>query len=422
MNEKINFGIGFISGRPNVCNIINRYYKDILQQVEDINLEVSFTFFILYDLNYIHAKREEFYKIDPEVYKYVNIKYLTPEYVIEAKQELVELCGLTEGEADLLIGTGYAKARNSILYEAVKNNIDYLLFWDDDEYPLAALRDGNNIKWLEQKNVLQHLKSIENSDVTCGYRCGLMNPLPFVEYNDIVTEQIYKQFIEAIENDVISWNKLQYMIKNESGIEYADEGIALGTNDAIELKNIGVQSVLYGSGMCLNLRHLDKIPAFYNPPGARGEDTFFSCSLADMGAKVLRIPAYHFHDGFLKYKFLMDNKYPSKLRKVTSKDSQIEARFLKTTIGWTRYKPLLFYILDKDTYKQKIEEADAKLKMTTPSVSTAFKDCDLTCLSGILEEYDSNVEKHYKEYMDTRKIWNKVKKSIIKNKETVNAI
>lgn len=40
------------------------------------------------------------------------------------------------------------------------------------------------------------------------------------------------------------------------------------------------------------MNHLDKIPAFYNPPEARGEDTFFSTLLDD--AKVLRVPVYHF--------------------------------------------------------------------------------------------------------------------------------
>lgn len=416
MEKEINFGIGFITGRPNVCNIINSYYKSILEQVKELNVKVNFTFFILYDLNYMHTKKEEFYKINPEVHEEIKIKYLTPEYVIEEKQELIKEHHLTEEEADLLIGTGYAKSRNSILYEAVKNDIDYLLFWDDDEYPLASLRDGQNIKWLHQKNVLQHIKYIKDADMTCGYRCGLMNPFPFVEYNDIITENVYKQFIEALENDVVSWNKVQYMLKNESGIEYADENIALGNSGFEEIKDIGVTSVAFGSGMCLNLTHLDKIPAFYNPPYARGEDTFFSCALADSGAEVVRIPTYHFHDGFLKYKFLMENKFPNKLRKVTSKDNEIEARFLKTSIGWTRYKPLLYYILHRETYRQDMDTAKIKFKNTADKVSTAFKDCDLTCLVDILDEYDKDVEKHYKEYIDTIRVWDEVKCSIKRSK------
>ena len=190
MEKTINFGIGYITGRPNICNIINSYYKYILEQVKELDKKVNFTFFVLYDLNYLNTKEEDFYKVEEDVYKNIKIKYLTPKYVEEKKNEIKKRHKLTNEQADLIIGKGYAKARNTILYEAVQEKIDYLLFWDDDEYPLAALRDGKNIKWMQQKNVLQHIKHIEEADVTYGYRCGMINPLPFVEYNEIVTEPI----------------------------------------------------------------------------------------------------------------------------------------------------------------------------------------------------------------------------------------
>ena len=412
MEKKINFGIGYITGRPNICNIINSYYKYILEQVKELDIKVNFTFFVLYDLNYLNTKEEDFYKIEEDVHKNIKIKYLTPKYVEEKKNEIKKKHNLTNEQAELIIGKGYAKARNTILYEAVQEGIDYLLFWDDDEYPLAALKDGRNIKWLKQQNVLQHIKHIEEADITYGYRCGMINPLPFVEYNETVTEDIYKQFIEAIENEVISWEKAQTMFKNDSGIGYADESIATYKKEAEEVKNIGKENFVLGSGICLNLSHLDKIPAFYNPPEARGEDTFFSCALATTGATVLRIPVYHFHDGFLKFKFLMEEKYPKRLRKITTEDNGISNRFKKTTTGWTKYKPLLTYILDRDNYDDIIKTSKMKLKNSAKQVSTAFENCDLTALPDILEEYDRNVEKHYKEYLETNKIWNQIKYEI----------
>ena len=385
MKKEINFGIGFITGRPNICNIINNYCKQIVEQVKDLEEQVNFTFFVLYDLNYLNTKEEEFYKINPEVLKKVKIKYLSPEYVIKEKEEVMKRHNLTEYQADLLIGKGYAKARNSILYEAVKEKIDYLLFWDDDEYPLAAIKDGKNIKWLKQNNILQHIKHIEEADITYGYRCGMINPLPYVEYSDIVTEEIYKQFIEALENEVISWNKVQYMFKDDSGIGYADKEIATYKKEVEEMKEIGKKNWVLGSGICLNLRHLEKIPAFYNPPEARGEDTFFSCALADTGAKVLRIPVYHFHDCFLKFTFLMKDKFPKRFRKVKSEDNGISLRFTRTTTGWTKYKSLLYYILDNKNYEGVIQEAKIKLKNSAEKVSTAFKDCDLKDLPNIYD-------------------------------------
>ena len=56
MKKEINFGIGFITGRPNICNIINNYCKQIVEQVKDLEEQVNFTFFVLYDLNYLNTK------------------------------------------------------------------------------------------------------------------------------------------------------------------------------------------------------------------------------------------------------------------------------------------------------------------------------------------------------------------------------
>lgn len=95
MKETINFGIGFITGRPNVCNIINNYYKFIIEQVEELESDVNFTFFVLYDLDYLNTPREEFYNILPEVHEKINIKYITPEDVVQKNKEIRERYQLT---------------------------------------------------------------------------------------------------------------------------------------------------------------------------------------------------------------------------------------------------------------------------------------------------------------------------------------
>ena len=374
--------------------------------------KVNFTFFILYDLDYLETKEEEFYNINPDVLRKVKIKYLSPKYVIQKNKEIMEKHKITQKQADLLIGKGYAKARNTILYEAVEQKIDYLMFWDDDEYPLAALKNGKEINWLKQNNILQHIKNIENADVTYGYRCGLINPLPAIKYNETITEDVYKQFIEALENEVISWEKVKNMHRNDSGIGFAEEQIALANKPVEEIEKVGKTNFVLGSGICLNLTHLHKIPAFYNPPDARGEDTFFSCALGKAGAKVLRIPVYHFHDGFLKFTFLMENKFPKRLKKITSEDNGIALRFKRTTTGWVKYKPLFYYILDKDNYKDIMEQSKIKLKNSVQKMSNLFPNCDLSNLPTILEEYSNKAEQHYEEYLTVNEVWNKIKKDI----------
>ena len=162
------------------------------------------------------------------------------------------------------------------MYFAKKENIDYLLFWDDDEYPVACIKDeeNNKIIWKEQNNITKHLDYIKNSDVTIGYHCGYISPIPYVEINKDVNEELFKQYIEAISNEVVSWECIKQKFEKDNGITYANEDIANG-NGAYVQKDEGKGNWVVGSTLCLNLRNIDKIPAFYNPEGARGEDAFF---------------------------------------------------------------------------------------------------------------------------------------------------
>lgn len=412
MNQKINFGIGFISGRPNVCKIINNYEQFMVDQLKDLNVDVEITVYLLYDLNYQHTIRTDFYGILPKAYKNLKIKYISPENVIEYQKILMSRFDMTSSDAKLLIGTGYAKARNTILYCAMQDKMNYILFWDDDEYPVANIAENDEILWIKQKNIYEHIKYIKNADVTVGYRCGMMNPIPYIQYTDVIKESDYKNFIDGLENEVISWDKIQEMRKNTSSISYADLDIAKGIKEVEEVKEVGKKNFVLGSGLCLNLDNIDKIPAFYNPPNARGEDTFFSCALKSKNAKVLRVPTYHFHDSFLQYTNIMKDRYPKKLTEISLVDAEIEQRFLKATIGWTRYKPLLYYITDRENYKTIIEESRDKLKKSVQKINTEFVTCDFSCLIREINKYDSEVEKHYNEYLRVNELWDKFKKNI----------
>ena len=89
MKKEINFGIGFITGRPNVCKIIHSCTKFLVEQVKELDGKVNFTIFVLFDLGYQFTTRTDFYGILPEVYKDVNIKYITPEAIDEDKKKLM---------------------------------------------------------------------------------------------------------------------------------------------------------------------------------------------------------------------------------------------------------------------------------------------------------------------------------------------
>lgn len=401
--SKLEFGIGFVTGRKNVCNIINNYYQEIQRQ---LGADVNLTFFILYDLNYNKSVKEDFYQINPEVYESgVKIQYIGEEEIQKEKEAVQKEYHLTQEEVELFLGSGYAKARNTILYCAKKKNIDYLLYWDDDEYPVACIKEQDGISWKKQDNVATHKKYIEHANVTIGYHCGYISPIPAIDFNTCISEKDFKNYIDAVSNEVVFWDKTKEIMK-QNGITYAQKEI-VDAKEAIPLKRVGRDEWLTGSGLCINLQEIEKIPAFYNPPKARGEDTFFSTRLQD--AKVYKIPTYHFHDGFLKYTGIMKEDYPNQLRKIRIEDQVIEKRFLDVSIGWIKYKPLLLYITNPQDYRKKMNQTYKALEECITKMNHIFVHYDSSCLLTQLREYDSKVEEHYQQYLKTNEIWEKIK-------------
>lgn len=412
MVKGIEFGIGFLAGRPNVCNIINCYYKEIVKQGTLNDNKVNFTIFILFDEKYQSTDRKEFYRIDEDVHNYINIKYITPEDIEEEKQKLVNLYNISQEEADLILGNGYARARNSIMYFALKSKIDYLLFWDDDEYPIANIKNSeNNIIWQKQNNILKHLNNIKDSNVTVGYRCGNMSPIPLIDLTEDFKEEDFKNYIDGVSNEAISWEKVKEMEDYDNGIKYADENILKHKNSNI-LNNLGTENWLLASGICLNLQKIDELPPFYNPPEARGEDAFFSTWLTNR--KVVQVPTYHFHDSFLKYTEILKGCNPSKFSKTEVEDNMIEKRFLDASIGWIKYKPLLTYISQREQYTKIMDETKKKLEYSIPKINKVFKNHDFSILLEELEKYKNNVNKHYEEYLKTYDVWTRIKNEIKK--------
>lgn len=408
MKDVIKFGIGFVTGRPNVCKVINSTYERLINQFKDSDKKIEITIFILFDLGYQFTTRVDFYGIIPNVYKDIRVKYITPEDIEEEKKKLLGKEILTKQEVELFFGHGHAKGRNTLMYYAKKNKIDYLLFWDDDEYPVACIknRETNEIIWKEQDNIAMHLKYIEDCDVTIGYHCGYISPIPYVELNEDIDENLFKQYIEAISNEVVSWDSIKEKFVKDNGITYADSQIANGEGAYVQ-KDEGKGNWVVGSTLCLNLNHIDKIPAFYNPEGARGEDAFFSINLKN--SKIIKVPVYHFHDGFLKYTSVARQKYPKTLRKIKATDEEVEQRFLKASRGWMKYKPLLLYVTDNEHYKEKIKDNHIKLENSIPEINKLFESDVFDSLLIDLEDYDKNVKKHYNEFVKTNEIWNKLK-------------
>ena len=401
----IRVGIGFATGRRHFRQVLNTYVYNWRESELTEGENVSLSLLVAYDLQYSNTRPAHYTNIKKDVLELLSDVYFIG--IPDIQREIGYLLSenvIDEREAQLFFGTGYAAQRNVVLYMAMKNKIDYLLFLDDDEYPMAVTKANSNAIWHGQQVLSTHLNSIMDADITNGHHCGYVSPVPYMEFNEIMSETDFRMFIEAISNDVITWDSVR-SVMNNGGITYADIDILLNkvVEEVPERKNT---KFITGANLCINLTRPERVHPFYNPPGARGEDAFLSTCLGE--AKVLRVPCYAFHDGFSTYHHLMDGVLPIKLKYITADSDAVVDRFYKACIGWIRYKPLLIYITQRENYDSEIGEIREKLSATLPKISAYFGNNEFMKISRELERYHKNVERHYQQYLDTQQIWTKI--------------
>ena len=369
------------------------------------NIRISLNLFVAYDLNYNKTKTTDYTNIKRDLVEQIDSSTFIAGIAVKAEIDyLIQENVIDFDEARMIFGRGYAAKRNAVLYYAIKNHMDYLIFMDDDEYPMAVTNTHSSTIWGGQHVLLNHLENITRADITNGHHCGYISPIPYMEFNEILTEADFRSFIEAISNDIINWDTLKAVMKN-GGVTYADTKI-LTSDEAIEVQETNHAKFISGANLCINLTDARRIFPFYNPPGARGEDTFLSTCLSER--KVLRVPCYTFHDGFSTYNHLLEGVLPIRLKFIKADTEQITTRFYKACIGWIRYKPLLLYITQPDHYEEKIQEMREQLTMTLPKICAYFGQPDFMKVLDELEKYNKNVKKHYGEFRETQRIWARI--------------
>ena len=143
---------------------------------------------VAYDLKYKNTRSTDYTNVSEEVLELIDDAYFIGSNAI--KQEIGYLIRgnvINENEAKLFFGSGYAAKRNAVLYTAMKNRIDYLVFLDDDEYPMAVTNTRSTAIWGGQQVLSTHLEHISQADITNGHHCGYISPIPYIEFNDTMT-------------------------------------------------------------------------------------------------------------------------------------------------------------------------------------------------------------------------------------------
>lgn len=405
-NAKIlDLGIGFATGRKSFQRVLKTYIYNWKESGLTENKKVRLNLFIAYDLQYSKTKATDYTNIRGDLLELIdNVFFIEKTGIKNEADRLAAKNVVSAAEARRFFKNGYAGQRNAVLYNAIKQNMDYLMFLDDDEYPLAVTNNRSTAIWSGQHVLNTHLDTIANADITHGYHCGYISPIPNIQFNDILKEEDFQLFIEAISNDIVNWETIKKVMKN-GGATYADTDI-LQRSEAVEVQEINNAKFISGANLCINLTKPERVNAFYNPPGARGEDTFLSTTLAER--KVLKVPCYTFHDGFGAYHHLLDGVLPIWLKPSDAENEKVILRFYSACLGWIRYKPLLLYITQREQYEAKIEEIRTKLLKTVPKVCAFFGREEFKNIHTELERYHKHVHKHFEEFTEMQSVWKRI--------------
>ncbi len=401
----INIGIGFATGRK-IFSVIARTYAENWNESGLINNKnVNINIFVAYDLNYKNTRPEDYRNLDSRTLEMLDYPFFICNATAKREMAMLVSSGvISRYEAALLFGDGYAKKRNAIMYFAIKNGMDYLLYLDDDEYPLAAIKNPDGISWRGQQVLSTHLESIGEADITLGHHCGYVSPIPSLDFDERLNEKDFQLLIETLSNDIINWDSIREKMR-DGGVTYADRDTISSRRISEVAEKDGVKFIS-GSNLLINLKTDKTLFPFYNPPGARGEDTFFGTCLSEH--KVLKVPCYTFHDGFASYPHLLRGTLPQFLKPVKAGNAETDERFLNACIGWIRYKPLLLYITRRSDYEASVKQMRRNLGLLIPKLCDYFGNSGFARLYDELEYYSENVVCHYKMFEDTKAAWKKV--------------
>lgn len=402
-------GIGFATGRKSFRKVLRAYLYNWRESTGNDPDAASLNLFVAYDLKYARTRAADYTQLAPDLLHLLDeTRFIGRQQMREEIADLSDRGIVTLEEANLVFGHGYAAMRNILLYSAMRRGMDCLIFLDDDEYPLAVTRTRATAIWSGQPVLAEHLKCIRDADITNGYHCGYISPIPSIDFSGALSEDLFRQFIEAISNEVVNWETVRTVMKN-GGVTYADTRI-LTSDQCEEVPETNHARFITGANLCINLTDPSRVFPFYNPPNARGEDTFLGTCLSER--RVLHIPIYAFHDGFSTYNHLLDGVLPTRLQSIQPTSETVRARFLRACLGWIRYKPLLLYITQPDAYAEKIVEIRAQLDATLPAVCASFDCDDFMKIRAELDAYDAHVERHYAQFLETRRIWARIVRSL----------
>jgi hypothetical protein len=399
-----NIAIGFVTGRKSFRKLLTTYafrWRSIVAE-NDLNIHLI----VAYDLAYHHTRIEDYVALRQDVRAvFASVSFIGPERVCRTVRAIADAGILTADQAARLFEKGYAGKRNSILYEAVCRKMDALIFLDDDEYPLAVTHENRTALWSGQDVFCEHMQALNEQDVTNGYHCGYISPIPHLDFDATLSEGDFKTFIGAVSNEAVDWDGLK-KIMAAGGVTYADVAVLKRHEVRPIVPGSGDGLPLSGSNLGIHLRRPERIPPFFNPPGARGEDTFFALALAHR--RVARVPVYTFHDGFMQYPHLLNGVLPLHLKRIEASDAGVAERFYRACLGWIRYKPLYQRLTLESDFEAAAQTTRAQLEATQQRMAAYFHLPAFTRLLGEYQKFCGHIRRDTKMFEQNQQNWRRL--------------
>ena len=334
------------------------------------------------------------------------------EYISKKERDLIgrEIANNFENNQGLIYnsfaGRGYSNQRNSALLRALQDNNDFSICFDDDESPIIPVKkEDGTVYWKEMDFFTPHLKALSSgTDVTRGPYMGYISPIPS-DFERDIPEVIRRKLGEALQlgNDVITgysffnlMNKIKHLPEREIETPSRPFVVENGRNG----KHI------YAGNMGINLQSLreGRIPLFYTPVGARGEDTIFALQLKN--TEVKEVDSYIFHDPFNMYPGIFQGEFPENLKNIPVTSSTKE-RFANALEGWLKYAPILINMTSKDEEEIAFRTNEMLEKIQEPTVQLAelFDSPRFAQSKEVLQNYFNTVEEDFSNLNSVQLMW-----------------
>lgn len=385
------------ASRPNYRYVV----RDFLTSLRHFNHLIHHRF----DL-YISAD-PKMEPLNPELYLDDNTsaEFRRVRYILNThRQELVtRVVAETDTSQDmahtLFLQEPYGYQINSALVYALADGHSLALHFDDDQgFAAPVQRPGKDLTWIYMDVFGWHLLGhLDNASVTTGPVAGWVSPVPdqllsiapqdlrlqlgrlFQGAHEFITSQTFLKSPQrlVIEAD-LNHQSLRSLTPNSAWISPANLGI--------------------------NLR--SSFPAFFNPPGARGEDAFFAMSFP-AAFRVLTIPAFVFHDPFLIQPEIYSGGFPKELRAVPFSRAVLE-RFSGVVLGWLRYMPLYLRIRrarSSHDFAGEIEKRRRMIGAISARLCDVLEYPEFARMGACFESYCQRVEKDHEDWLAVNAHW-----------------